>query len=213
VTATSVPAVFEAALERGIAGGLSVLYADASRIHVGGAGYAIVPRAVPAAATATCAGTPLTAPAPPLPLLSGAAAPDLAVIRCPGDGPEAAGCCGNFAYGIAWLRLGLSRALLSTVVAFARDRTVAGGSLLNQQLVKGALADSLAELMTAEATLAGGPPDPAGLPEFHHAVTVVDRSLLRLLGAEGFRRDGPGGVSHLSELLAELYGGTRRAGA
>jgi hypothetical protein len=110
--------------------------------------------------------------------------------------------------GLAWLRLGQSQRLLDASLAYLRGRSVGGGQLLLQQLVKGSLADVVGDQLTAETLLDGA--EPAELPDAvlaqaHDLLTDCDRALLRLLGASGYRADGPGACAYASALLADAY--------
>lgn len=109
----------------------------------------------------------------------------------------------NWALGLAWLRLGLSDALRETCVHHLRGRTVGTSVLLQQQLVKGALADALAEQLEVHAVLAGSPE--CGFNRVHARITRADRVLVRLLGAGGYLTGSSGHVADVSELLAETY--------
>ncbi|WP_218951959.1 acyl-CoA dehydrogenase family protein [Amycolatopsis anabasis] len=109
---------------------------------------------------------------------------------------------------LAWLRLGASEALTDDCLAYLGSRTAGGEPLLDRQLVAGQLADALIEQLEAGAVLEGAAPEtlgPGGLRLVHGQLTTTDRLLLRLLGAAGFRTDGPGRRALLSELLADAY--------
>lgn len=107
--------------------------------------------------------------------------------------------------GLVWLRLGLSEGLLDTCTRYLGDRGVGDATLLQQQLVKGAIADVLIEHLEVRAVLTGTEPTAATLTHLQEQITLADRTLLRLLGASGFLAGGPGEVAHLSEILAEAY--------
>lgn len=112
----------------------------------------------------------------------------------------------SWAIGISWVRLGTSRWLLRHCVAHARDRQVGDGSLLQQQLVIGAVADALIEQLEAQSLLAGGAdPDATLLAEVNAAIVTADRLALGLLGASGFQECLPSLTAWASELLADAY--------
>jgi hypothetical protein len=103
------------------------------------------------------------------------------------------------------LRMAWSRRLLAAVFAHLDGRRTGGERLLDQQLVRGALADAAVGHHEAAAVLTARDPSPAALSRTHHRIADVDRALLRLLGAHGFTPGGPGATAHLSELLADVY--------
>jgi hypothetical protein len=113
-----------------------------------------------------------------------------------------------WALGLVWLRLGLSEALRETCLRYLRTRRTGDSVLVRQQLVKGALAEAVANHLEIRAVLigagAGGLPYPA-LSELHARITMTDRAQLRLLGASGFLVGSPGEVAHVSELVADAY--------
>ncbi|MGW0845429.1 hypothetical protein ACWD26_35905 [Streptomyces sp. NPDC002787] len=114
----------------------------------------------------------------------------------------------GWSLGLAWLRLGLSEALREAVVAHLRGRTAGDVPLLQQQLVKVAVADALVEHLEVRAVLTGareGQVAPAVLEDLQRRLTDADRAQVRLLGASGYLADGPGQVAYVSELLAEAY--------
>ena len=110
--------------------------------------------------------------------------------------------------GLVWVRLGLSEALRDSCVQYLRGRRSGDSTLLQQQLVKGALADALAEQLEIRAVLAATRPDdvtPLLVNGLNAQVTRTDRALLRLLGATSMLLGGPGEVAHVSELVADAY--------
>jgi hypothetical protein len=113
-----------------------------------------------------------------------------------------------WALGLVWLRLGLSEGLRDACVRYLRGRRSGESVLLQQQLVKGTLADALAGQLEIRAVLTGA--EPGDLPEpiiedLHDRVTAADRILLRLLGASSMLLGGPGEVAYVSELIADAY--------
>ncbi len=106
--------------------------------------------------------------------------------------------------GVSWLRLGASRWLLRHATDHVSGRTVGTESLLQQQMVKGMIAEALTEQLEAEALL-DGRTDPAVLIEANTRIQVADRMLLRLLGASGFAAGQPSHTCWVSELLADAY--------
>lgn len=108
--------------------------------------------------------------------------------------------------GLTWLRLGLSEGLRDACVRYLAHRATGNSVLLQQQLVKGALADALIEQLEIRAVLGGADSltDPA-LRHLHAQLTRTGRGLLPLLGASGYLTGGVGQVADLSELLADVY--------
>ncbi|WP_329521030.1 hypothetical protein [Spirillospora sp. NBC_01491] len=124
------------------------------------------------------------------------------------DAPEAP--VRAWTLGLAWVRLGLSDRLMDACMVYLGGRTVGGGTLLNQQMVKGALAEVAIEHLEIETMLGGAAPgdlDDAAVAHLHAQITRADQMLLRLLGASGFLADGPGQIARVSELLADVYVG------
>ncbi|MEU8890063.1 acyl-CoA dehydrogenase family protein [Streptomyces sp. NPDC048442] len=159
----------------------------------GPAGHALVP-------AARLSGVP-----PVLPVaLEGSG---LAVVRtdacATGEVPPATG--DVLTTALAWLRLGLSRGLFDACVDHLGRRTVHHAPLLQQQLIKGALADAATEHTAIETVLLAPVLDGATLCDLHRQLTGADRTLLRLLGAFGFTAEGPGRAALLSELIADAY--------
>lgn len=108
--------------------------------------------------------------------------------------------------GLSWLRLGLSEALRDTCVHHLAHRPTGNSTLLQQQLVKGALADALIEQWEIRAVLGdvGGSLTDRALWQLHSQITRTDRGLVHLLGAHGYLTGGAGQVADLSELLADV---------
>lgn len=109
-----------------------------------------------------------------------------------------------WAVGVSWLRLGASRWLLRLATDHVHTRTVGGAPLVQQQMIKGMIADALTEQLTAEGLL-DGRTDPAILTGANAAIQAADRILLRLLGASGFQAGLPSHTCWVSELLADAY--------
>ncbi|WP_330240993.1 hypothetical protein [Streptomyces sp. NBC_00525] len=115
---------------------------------------------------------------------------------------------GAWDLGLVWVRLGQSCRLLDACLEYLRGRTVGGAALLMQQMVKGGLADAKADQLTVETLISGAEPgelSEATLAYAHDTLTGCDRALLRLLGAFGYRADGPGACAHASALVADAY--------
>lgn len=108
---------------------------------------------------------------------------------------------------LVWLRLGLSERLREDAVGYLQGRTVgAGNPLLQQQLVKVAVAESLLDHLEVRAVLTGARPGTLSGPQLRdlqERLTAADRAQVRLLGASGYLSTGPGQVAYVSELLAE----------
>ncbi|WP_432049581.1 acyl-CoA dehydrogenase family protein [Verrucosispora sp. NA02020] len=109
--------------------------------------------------------------------------------------------------GLTWMRLGVSQWLLDQAREYLTGRTTGGVPLIQQQLVQGSLAEIVTEQQGVAAVLDAleHDPDPSLAAYLHRQLTDADRASLRLLGAGGFLTDGPGGIAHLSELLADAY--------
>ncbi|MGW1162868.1 hypothetical protein ACWD5Q_01150 [Streptomyces sp. NPDC002513] len=130
---------------------------------------------------------------------------DVAVIRLratPRTGDEADP---HSAVELGRLRLAWSRQLFKAAASHLAGRSNSSGRLLDQQLVKGALADATIGQWETEAVLAEAQADFGDLALLHDRITETDRILLRLLGAHGFTVASPGRTAHLSELLANTY--------
>jgi hypothetical protein len=110
--------------------------------------------------------------------------------------------------GLVWVRLGLSEALRDSCVQYLRGRRSGDSTLLQQQLVKGALADALAEQLEIRAVLTATRPGdvtPLLVNGLNTQVTRTDRALLRLLGATSMLLGGPGEVAYVSERVTDAY--------
>ena len=115
----------------------------------------------------------------------------------------------EWAAGIGWIRLGVSRWLLRYCVGHARERKIGSETLLQQQMAQGMVADVLTGQLEAEALMDGGPlPGAAVLAEVHSRIRTADRIALSLLGASGFQAGLPSHTAWVSELLADAYQGT-----
>lgn len=132
----------------------------------------------------------------------------LVVVRQQRTGTGPAAAYRSWTIALTWLRLGLSRRLMDSSIASLKARKVGNSSLLQQQLVKGSVADVAIDHLEIQSLLSGsGECDPLDdlVAELHRRCTEADRTLLRLLGAAGFTLDGPGQVAYVSELLADAY--------
>ncbi|GAA3375066.1 hypothetical protein GCM10020367_41410 [Streptomyces sannanensis] len=136
------------------------------------------------------------------------------LVRVPKPGPGYR-CAPPFdATALLWLRLGLAEGLRRSCVEHLKDRPSGDSTVLLQPLVKAQLAEATAQQMELAAWLSGIAADgvPASrLRRPHDQVTENGRALLRLFGAHGFLAEGPGGVAHVSELLAEVHQDAERA--
>jgi hypothetical protein len=126
-------------------------------------------------------------------------------IRWTGPLPAGVGARPSLLLGIAVLRLDVSDRLAGDCVSYLSARTTGDTRLLDQQLVRGDLADAGTDLAELRILLAGPPPPPELLPWLHKRLTGVDRTLVRLLGASGFLADGPGRRAAVAELLSDAY--------
>jgi hypothetical protein len=111
-------------------------------------------------------------------------------------------------HGLVWLRLGLSEALRADCLTYLAARRAGDSTLLQQQLVKGILADALVEHLEVRAVLTGTHPgelDAGTMQRLHDQLTTADRALVKLLGASSLLQGGPGATADVSELLAEVY--------
>lgn len=185
-------------------------------LPTGAAGHAIVPAAVAERAERVWTGDVVTArdreretPAAPL-HLHGETLTTLraAGVAAPADAPHAPR--DAWELGLLRLRLGLSEGLRDHCLAHLASRTTAGTPLLQQQLVKGQLAEAATDHLEVRTMLSGTAPgelEPAEVTALHERITTADRGLLLLLGGSGFRTDGPGLTAHVSETLADAYTG------
>jgi len=129
----------------------------------------------------------------------------LVAIRCAPLPPASPSEYVPWALRLTWLRLGLSGALLDACMEYLGGRTTGGEPMLRQQLLKGALADTVIAHLEAETVLTGGGATLPELADVNCHITRTDRELLRLLGASGFTLDGPGRTAYVSEVLADAY--------
>jgi hypothetical protein len=137
----------------------------------------------------------------------------LVAIRCASPPPASPSGYVPWALRLTWLRLGLSGALLDACTEYLRGRATGGEPMLSQQLIKGALADTVIAHLEAETVLSGGGVTLPELADVNGSITRTDRELLRLLGASGFTLDGPGRTAYVSEVLADAYIGPTGSGA
>jgi len=110
--------------------------------------------------------------------------------------------------GLAWLRLGLSEGLRLSCTAYLGSRRAgANATLLQQQLVKGSIAEAVAAHLEVHAVLRDSDAvRTTGMADrLHRLLTAADRELVRLLGASGYVTGGKGQEANLSELLADAY--------
>jgi hypothetical protein len=123
-------------------------------------------------------------------------------------GPEPPCPWPDWIFGLAWVRLGVSEALLDRCLTYLRNRKTGETPLLLQQMVRGSVAEAVGGHLEIRAVLDGsaaaGRPAVA-LADLHRQITVTDRGLSRLLGAAGFLADGPGQSAYLSALLSDAY--------
>ncbi|MGZ9933869.1 hypothetical protein ACXNSR_28800 [Streptomyces sp. NC-S4] len=104
------------------------------------------------------------------------------------------------------LRLGVAEGLRDACVEHLAARPSGESTVLMQQMVKGQLAEALADQLELSALLdSGAPVQGPFLRSVHGRITRNGRSLLRLLGARGYLADGPGAVAEVSELLADIH--------
>ncbi|GHI95199.1 hypothetical protein [Streptomyces olivaceus] len=132
----------------------------------------------------------------------------VALVRVPRPGPGDRRAQPFDPSALLWLRLGLAEGLLHSCVGHLGDRPSGDSTVLLQPLVKAQLAEAAAEQAEFAAWLGGGLADgvPASrLRRPHDRLTRNGRALLRLFGAHGFMAEGPGGVAHVSELLADVH--------
>ena len=110
--------------------------------------------------------------------------------------------------GLAWVRLGCSEWLLERCLDYLDGRSSAGTPMLFKQLVSGRLAEARIahlEIRVRLQALVLGEVGGQELNELSGLVTGADRKLLHLLGASGYRSDGPGQTAYVSELLGGTY--------
>jgi alkylation response protein AidB-like acyl-CoA dehydrogenase len=197
------------AREEGLAPALAVLCAHAlpEFLPCGSLGHAVVPTELAVAADRVwLAGTVFTRSAGTETTLGRGA---VVVLRhVPGGDGSQADSGEQWRTGLVWLRLGLSERLLDDCLAYLGNRQCGDSSLLRQQLVMGSLADAVIVHQEIRAVLSDL--DAVGLvsdttTHLHRQLTANDRALLRLLGASGFLKGGPGEAAYLSELLADVH--------
>jgi hypothetical protein len=124
----------------------------------------------------------------------------VALPSVPGE-PVPAGRRAAIARALGYVRLGLALGLRDAAQEYLAGRTAGEVPLLQQQMVKGSLADATLDLLLARAQLDEGEPSVAASARIHGRITDAARTLLRLLGASGFVAGGPGSLAHHSELL------------
>ncbi|MEU9503355.1 hypothetical protein [Streptomyces sp. NPDC048196] len=130
--------------------------------------------------------------------------PVVLVRRAPGAPPSAPA----DPPALLWIRFGLTAGLRTATLSRLGRRAGGDGTILMHQLVKAQAAEAYAgelELTAHAASLVPAGATPAQLRQLHSQITRTDRAWLRLLGAHGFLREGPGGVAEVSELLADVY--------
>ncbi|SDN47341.1 acyl-CoA dehydrogenase family protein [Actinacidiphila guanduensis] len=147
-----------------------------------------------------------------------AALESLAVVRfprpgshpSPGVGASAAtraggGLPGPYAARLAAVRIGVLARLLDAAVERLAQRRFGGVPLLDQQLVRAALADVTAEIETATAAARWAHTTPEAAWAWHERLTEAGWKTARLFGAEGYLTDHPARGLHLSALTADLW--------
>lgn len=133
--------------------------------------------------------------------------PELVAVRHPTDRSGGTGPDSWWSAGLAWVRLGRSEALLRDCLSHLAGRESGGTRLVDLPVVRRDLAESHVFLLELEELLPRRSEDllDNGQRRLHQRITLVDRALLRLLGAHGFLADGPGAQPQLSELAAHVY--------
>ncbi|GAA3283563.1 hypothetical protein Dvina_38575 [Dactylosporangium vinaceum] len=217
------PETRAAAREKGVVAGLLSLGASLlpDALPCGPGGHALVPAEMAAAAQEVwCNGRRASrSAAVEIPVVGGPWADgDLVAMRVTvpvGVAQAPAVPAGAWRTGLLWLRLGLSEGLRRACVQYlAARRTGTSGTLLQQQLVRAALAEAVAIHIEVDATLRGAQEDvmsDADTQYLHAGLTRADRELSRLLGASGYLIGSAGETAYLSEVLAEVYCGTAPA--
>ncbi|MEV6121581.1 hypothetical protein AB0M23_13805 [Streptomyces sp. NPDC052077] len=203
-------AIRRTAREHGLVAALTALQAEVApdALPLGPAGHALLPAGPAGSARGVLRGgraAPRDRAAESAPRTVRLHGEVLVALRHPlPPGPDDP--CDRWVLGLARLRLGLSEALLDDCVEYLSARTFGGSPLLTRQLVGDSLAEALTDHLELRGLLGPGARFTAGeLTALHRAVTRADRVLLRLLGGQGFRADGPGQSAHVSELLADVY--------
>ncbi|KJK56569.1 hypothetical protein [Saccharothrix sp. ST-888] len=129
--------------------------------------------------------------------------PELVALRCAAPAGERE--LAVFAEQLLRLHRQALRTVLDAAVARLDRRLSEGTTLLNRQLVRGAVADT-ALALAESADLLGLP---AGTPwrrwRIHRDLTAAGRTALKLHGAAGFEAAGPGRLLYLTELLGNTY--------
>ncbi|MFG2041332.1 hypothetical protein [Dactylosporangium sp. NPDC048998] len=127
----------------------------------------------------------------------------LALVRFPVD-LGGAGLVGRAAGALAELRHGVLARLLELAVDRLRGRRFGGVPLIDQQLVRGAVADVAAVLATTASPL---PPDASAgvVADRHERLTTAGWTVIRFFGAEGYLTDHPARALHVSTLVADVW--------
>ncbi|MBB4161478.1 MULTISPECIES: hypothetical protein [Streptomyces] len=127
------------------------------------------------------------------------------VVRDPRPAPEGGGGALDRSE-LLRLRLGVVEGLRDACVDHLAARPSGESTVLMQPMVKGQLAEALAQQLELSALLDSGTrPQGPFLRNVHGQITRNGRSLLRLLGAYGYLADGPGATAEASELLADIH--------
>jgi hypothetical protein len=205
--------VRRSARAEGLAASLTVLYTAVlpDLLPFGPGGHAVCPVPLAGAATGSWSGG-VEAPRDParervLRTVRPAGGDLLLVKGGPAVGGGEDGRTRRFRSGLLWLRLGLSEALLDACLThLGGRRTGATATLIQQQMVKGAVADAVMLQQEALAVLEAAA-DGESADHTHALLTAADRELIRLLGASGYVAGSPGETADLSELLADVYHG------
>jgi Acyl-CoA dehydrogenase, C-terminal domain len=198
------------ARDESLEGALLHVYASLGTtvLPYGPGGHAVAPASLAESAQRLWFGGTVTARDPALetvvadPLLAGEG-----LVGLRRRGAPASGTKDGLSADLALVRLGLSERLLDDCLDYLSARTVGDAPLLDQQLVRGDLADAGTDLVELRVLLSGPGVSDVDLPWLHDRLTDVDRLMLRLLGASGFLADGPGRRAAVGELLSDTYVG------
>ncbi|MEV4318234.1 DUF2786 domain-containing protein [Actinocrispum sp. NPDC049592] len=206
-----------AARDEGLAAAIDVLCSELlpGLVPCGPAGHSVLPAGVALGGRVWLDGVTFGAAAGRMRLLAAFDLPGGPLEAVRWTGPAADPAAGPNDYvraewvlGLVWLRLGWSEGLRGHCLRYLRGRRTGDSTLLQQQLVKGSLADVTAEQLEIRAMLLGCEADrltPQFADELHDRITVADRAQLRLLGASSMLLGGPGEEAYVSELIADAW--------
>jgi len=108
---------------------------------------------------------------------------------------------------LAAVRLGLTEHMLDVAVRYLGGRLADGRPLTGKQLLRGAIADVLAELETCRYGVRASADRPAAAANLHTRLDTAARSVRNFFGAAGYLRDHPVRCLYLAELVHVTWAG------